>query len=175
MKILKDFYLDSFFSYQGIILTSHLWGFLSDTYGRRKILIVASLSAFVASVLSSLATNLFQMASFRLLNGLAISGATSVIFAYLGEFLNAKNRSRSMMAASVVFGLFCMYLPLQAWFVINQKWSFVIPLIQVTYKPWRLFLMACGFPSLFVGIVLIFFPESPKYTFSQVILSITAF
>lgn len=80
-----------------------------------------------------------------------------------------------MMAASVVFGLFCMYLPLQAWFVINQKWSFVIPILQVTYKPWRLFLMACGFPSLFCGIALIFFPESPKYTFSQVILTVTAF
>lgn len=149
-------------------MTSHLWGFLSDTYGRRKILIVASLSAFGASVLSSLAVNLFQMASFRLLNGLFISGATSTIFAYLGEFLGAKNRSRSMMAASVIFGVFCLILPIMAWLVINQKWSFVIPVIQVTYKPWRLFLMACGLPSLVCGVALLYFPESPKFTFSQV-------
>jgi MFS transporter, VNT family, synaptic vesicle glycoprotein 2 len=108
------------------------------------------------------------MAFFRLLNGLFISGATSVIFAYLGEFLNAKNRSRSMMAASVIFGIFCVSLPLMAWLVINQKWSFIIPGLQVLYRPWRLFLMACGAPSLICGIFLIFFPESPKYTFSQV-------
>jgi MFS transporter, VNT family, synaptic vesicle glycoprotein 2 len=152
----------------GIILSSHLWGFLSDTYGRRKILIVASVSAFVASVLSSLAVNLFQMACFRLLNGLFISGATSTIFAYLGEFLGAKNRSRSMMIASVIFGLFCLSMPFLAWVLINQSWSFVIPLLQVTYKPWRLFLMACGLPGLLSGIALVFFPESPKFTFSQV-------
>ncbi|CRK94623.1 CLUMA_CG008123, isoform A [Clunio marinus] len=47
--------------FAGIILTSHVWGFLSDTFGRKKILIVASLSAFCASVLSSLAMNFWQI------------------------------------------------------------------------------------------------------------------
>lgn len=156
------------YHFVGIILTAHFWGSISDLYGRRKILIITSLSAFAASVLSSLAVNLFQLACFRLLNGMFISGATSVIFAYLGEFLGEKNRSRSMMSASVIFGVFCISLPIMAWLVINQSWSFVIPVIQVQYRPWRLFLMACGFPSLFCGIVLLFFPESPKFTFSQV-------
>jgi MFS transporter, VNT family, synaptic vesicle glycoprotein 2 len=149
-------------------VSSHLWGFLSDTYGRKRVLIIASLSAFVASVLSSLSLNLYYLAFFRLLNGLFISGSTSVIFAYLGEFFGEKNRSRSVMAASVIFALFCMAFPVMAWVVINQKWSFVIPLINVNYRPWRLFLIASGFPCFISGIALIFFPESPKYTFSQV-------
>lgn len=58
------------FVLSGIIISSHLWGFLSDTYGRQKILRLASLSAFAFSVCSSLAGNLWQLALFRLLNGL---------------------------------------------------------------------------------------------------------
>ena len=35
-------------------------------------------------------------------------------------------------------------------------------------KPWRLFLLICGLPSLMCATILIFFiPESPKFTFSQ--------
>ncbi|KAG5667892.1 hypothetical protein PVAND_015858 [Polypedilum vanderplanki] len=153
--------------FAGIILTSHSWGFLSDAYGRRKTLIIASLSAFIASILSSVAINLWQMILFRFLNGFFISGSTSIIFAYLGEFLGDKNRSRSMMVSSVIFGACCLALPVMAWLIINQKWQFFIPLLGVTYKPWRFFLLACGFPSLFCGISLFFFPESPKFTFSQ--------
>jgi MFS family permease len=105
---------------------------------------------------------------FRFLNGLCISGSTSIIFAYLGEFLGAKNRSRSMMMASVIFGVACLILPLMAWLIINQKWNFLIPLIDVNYRPWRLFLMCCGLPSFICGTSMIFYPESPKFTFSQV-------
>lgn len=169
----------------GVILTSNLWGFASDTYGRRNVLIIATLTAAFTSVISSLAVNLWQLALFRFLNGVwlvifiiligvysqisnSLAG-TSTIFAYLGEFLNVKNRSRSTMFSSVVFGGFCLFLPILAMLVINQKWSFFIPFIQVTYKPWRFFLLACGLPSLISGLTLIFFPESPKFTFSQVI------
>lgn len=105
----------------------------------------------------------------RLWNRFSISGSTSTIFAYLGEFLGAKNRSRSMMLASVVFGVCSLVLPLIAWVVINQHWSFVIPILQVNYKPWRLFMLTCGLQSFLCGITLIFFPESPKFTFAQVI------
>lgn len=53
----------------GIILTSNLWGFVSDTYGRRKVLIIATLTAALASALSSLVVNLWQLVLFRFING----------------------------------------------------------------------------------------------------------
>lgn len=53
----------------GIILTSNLWGFVSDTYGRRKVLIIATLTAALASVLSSVVVNLWQLVLFRFING----------------------------------------------------------------------------------------------------------
>lgn len=98
----------------------------------------------------------------------SISGSTSAIFAYLGEFIGSKNRSRSIMISSVIFGVFSLLLPVMAWLIINQNWSFVIPFMHLTYKPWRLFFLACGLPSFVSGLWMILFPESPKFTFSQV-------
>jgi VNT family MFS transporter (synaptic vesicle glycoprotein 2) len=55
--------------YVGVILSSHLWGFLSDTRGRRTILIPTLLVAFLMTFLSSLVNNFWLMLIFRFLNG----------------------------------------------------------------------------------------------------------
>lgn len=59
-------------------------------------------------------------------------------------------------------------MPSFALLIINQEWSFPIELLNVTYKPWRLFLVASSLPCLACGIALMLLtPESPKFTFSQ--------
>lgn len=40
-------------------------------------------------------------------------------------------------------------------------------MIGITYKPWRLFFIACSFPNLVAVIILIFLPESPKFVLGQ--------
>lgn len=53
----------------GVILSSFLWGFLSDTKGRRKTLIASLSIACLATILSSLANNFWKLLFDRLLNG----------------------------------------------------------------------------------------------------------
>lgn len=61
-----------------------------------------------------------------------------------------------------------MLLPTIALLTVNQEWSYYIDFLGFDYKPWRLFLLICGLPSLACALVLIFLiPESPKYSFSQ--------
>jgi MFS transporter, VNT family, synaptic vesicle glycoprotein 2 len=55
--------------YVGVILSSHLWGFLSDTKGRRKTLIVSLLIAFFLTFISSLMKNFWVLVFLRFLNG----------------------------------------------------------------------------------------------------------
>lgn len=71
------------------------------------------------------------------------------------------------MGASVIFGITCVLLPVLAWLVINQSWELYIPYLNVMYRPWRLFLVVCGLPSLICGLALIKIPESPKFVLSQ--------
>lgn len=71
------------------------------------------------------------------------------------------------MCAAVIFGIFCILLPVIAWLVINQEWSFYIPLLDVVFKPWRFFLVVCSLPSLICFLAMLVLPESPKYTLGQ--------
>lgn len=72
-----------------------------------------------------------------------------------------------MMCSSAIYGVSLVLVPLVAWFVINQDWHFDVPLINITYKPWRLFIVVCGLPGFFSFLVLVFLPETPKFVLSQ--------
>lgn len=53
----------------GIITSSHMWGFLADTRGRRKIIIPTLLISFLCTVLSSLVTNFSLFVTLRFFTG----------------------------------------------------------------------------------------------------------
>lgn len=53
----------------GMIITSHFWGFMADTRGRRRVLVPALLMAFAITVCSSLTQNFYLFATLRFLNG----------------------------------------------------------------------------------------------------------
>lgn len=71
------------------------------------------------------------------------------------------------MASATIYGVSCLFLPLIAFFVVNREWQFDVPVINVTYKPWRLLLVICGLPGLLSGILMFFLPESPKFVLGQ--------
>lgn len=71
----------------------------------------------------------------------SISGSSATVYAYLSEFHDNRQRGRAIMGSAVIFGIACFIVPLLAWIVINQDWQFNIPFIDITYKPWRLFLV----------------------------------
>jgi MFS transporter, VNT family, synaptic vesicle glycoprotein 2 len=151
----------------GIITSSMLWGFLADTKGRRSVILPTLFLASACSVLSSFTSQIWVFMLLRYLTGFFISGPSATIYAYLGEYHNVRNRSRAIMGASFVFGIGCISLPLIAYLVINQEWEFVLPYLDIEYKPWRLFIVVCAMPSLLSGLVLTCLPESPKFLLSQ--------
>lgn len=55
--------------YVGVILSSHLWGFLSDTKGRKKSLVPSLVFAFISTFFSTFTNNFWVFALFRFLNG----------------------------------------------------------------------------------------------------------
>lgn len=71
------------------------------------------------------------------------------------------------MGSSVVLGVLCILMPVIAWLVINEDWQFNIPLIDIAYKPWRLFLVICTLPGLFAFLIMLYLPESPKFLLGQ--------
>lgn len=56
-------------SFLGVIVSSHLWGFLADTRGRRKVIVPTLFLTFGITVISSFTTNFWLMTFFRFLAG----------------------------------------------------------------------------------------------------------
>lgn len=71
------------------------------------------------------------------------------------------------MAAAAVYSVIYIMVPLTAWTVINEDWQFQVPIIDITYKPWRLFIVLCSSCEIVVAVILIFLPESPKFVLGQ--------
>lgn len=71
------------------------------------------------------------------------------------------------MGSALIYCTVCLFMPLTAWAVINHDWQFHIPLINIVYKPWRLYIIACSLPEVIIGIVFVFLPESPKFVLGQ--------
>lgn len=96
-----------------------------------------------------------------------MSGSSGAIYAYLGEFHNNRHMGHAIMGSAMIFGITCLLLPLIAFGIINQDWQFYIPIVDIVYKPWRLFLIVCSLPGLLATIALLFLPESPKFVLSK--------
>lgn len=56
-------------SFLGIVSTSYFWGFLADTWGRKKVLSTAAFTGFFFSIISAFATDFYTLAIFRFLGG----------------------------------------------------------------------------------------------------------
>lgn len=54
----------------GVILTSHFWGFIADTCGRRKVLRIVLFIAFVMSLVSSFSMNSWMLVITRFASGI---------------------------------------------------------------------------------------------------------
>lgn len=53
----------------GVIFSSHLWGYLADTKGRRRIIQPTLFIASFLSIICSFSTNFYMFAALRFLNG----------------------------------------------------------------------------------------------------------
>lgn len=56
-------------SFLGIVSTSYFWGFLADTWGRKKVVSLGALCGFAFSLVSAFATNTTVLIALRFLAG----------------------------------------------------------------------------------------------------------
>ncbi|XP_011177278.2 LOW QUALITY PROTEIN: synaptic vesicle glycoprotein 2B-like [Zeugodacus cucurbitae] len=153
-------------SFAGVIASSHFWGFLADTQGRKRTMQPALILGFVVTAFSSLAPNFLTFALLRFLNGLLLSACSATTFTYLGEFHCQKDRSRAIIGGSFISAAVAILIPIMAGIFINQDFEVYVPYIDIVFKPWRSYFLAFGVPGLICGLIMFFLPESPKYLLS---------
>jgi len=146
----------------GMMFGGYLWGSIGDSIGRRSTLVSSLLLNSLGGLLSAFAGS-FEFFTFsRFLSGLGVGGSIPVVWSYFAEFQIARNRGTmlSLLACSWMVGN--IITACLAWVLIPRQ-DLKVDFFIKTLSSWRLFVLLCVIPAFTAAILLLFFPESPKY------------
>ncbi|XP_037919646.1 uncharacterized protein LOC119656983 [Hermetia illucens] len=149
----------------GIIASSHAWGFISDKWGRIKVIRISIPGTVIFIILSALASTTPMLITCRFLVGVLIGGCQASVFSYFGEFFNSEIRPRSVARTSMFFALGSLLAPVLSITFLPFKFDWTI--YGHPFSSWRLVEMTCALPGICVLVVLPFMPESPKFLLSK--------
>jgi SP family arabinose:H+ symporter-like MFS transporter len=142
----------------GAIIGAGLAGFLSDSLGRKKMLIAAGLLFTIGSIFSAVAPTVTMFVIARIIGGVGIGVSSTLVPLYIAEIAPSEHRGRlvSLNQLAVVIGISAIYFVNRA--IVNagnQAWD-------VNYS-WR-WMFGCGLIPGIVFVVLLFLvPESPRW------------
>ena len=137
-------------------------GFLSDKFGRKKVLILSAILFFISAVGSSISNNLTQFVLTRLIGGVGVGIASMLSPMYISEIAPAKIRGTlvTLYQLAIVLGInLVYYINLQIASSGDAQWNLDIG--------WRIMLGSEVIPSLLFFILLFFIPESPRWLASK--------
>ncbi|MBW8173524.1 MFS transporter [Ornithinimicrobium sp. Arc0846-15] len=116
-------------------ISTPLYGKLSDIYGR-KIFFSAAITIFVVgSLLCTLATDMFELAGYRAIQGLGAGGLFSLALAIIGDIVPARERAKYQGYFLAVFGTSSVLGPVIGGFLSGQdsilgitgwRWVFLV-------------------------------------------------
>ncbi|CAH2247627.1 jg780 [Pararge aegeria aegeria] len=158
---LKQIGVLSSMPFAGIIVMSYPWGYLSDTKGRRLVLLWAMGGSFASAVLSSLAPNWQVLAALRFISSALSSAAESATYALLGECCNSRSRAKYMLLMTSALMLTPTLYYVWGYFITKLNFTFYI--MGISFRPWRLLTLIMSLPLGIGALLLCFFKESPKF------------
>jgi len=88
----------------GQFIAAPIWGKMSDTIGRRPVLILSLLGSVLSYVWLGFATTLWMLFAARMVGGL-MAGNISTAFAYIADITTVENRAKGMGLIGAAFGL----------------------------------------------------------------------
>ncbi|XP_045461407.1 synaptic vesicle glycoprotein 2C-like [Harmonia axyridis] len=162
---LEDKGLLNAITYAGTFVSAFVWGFLFDTFGRRKLLIVGFFLNAIFAVLGSFSQTLEFLMVMKFMGGFIMSGPFAALTTYLSEIHSVSYRPKAPMLLGLWNAAGSLYLPLLASFVLPLKIEWKIG--HWVFHSWSLFLLINSIPPIMSAAIFVFLPESPKFLMSQ--------
>ncbi|KAG6448217.1 organic cation/carnitine transporter 7 [Manduca sexta] len=151
----------------GVITTSHIWGYLADTRGRRKILCVSMTIGFVAGAAAALSPNWIVLSILKFLSSAAVSGSSAIALALLSECTPASRRSTLLLLTTSAFLSCTGIMAILSIPILPMKFAFYIPYLDIHFNSWRLLNLIFCLPCLLNAFGVVCAYESPKYLLSK--------
>jgi SP family arabinose:H+ symporter-like MFS transporter len=133
-------------------------GFLSDRYGRRKVLFLCAILYAVSGVLSAIPQTFAQFLAARFISGLGIGASSMICPVYIAELAPAAKRGRlgSLFQLGIVIGIFLtLFINSRIQGLGNEAWN--------AAQGWRWMLGAEVVPAALLMGLLFYVPESPRW------------
>lgn len=150
-------------SFAGMIGTGFFWGWMADTFGRKKLIFCGYLITGLINLATCFSRTSWLLITFKFFDGVFICGPYAALMSYLAEIHDEVNRSRSYMWLGVFFSLGNISLPCIAWLILPQKWDITFLSKTIEINSWRVFLAICSLPQFLACVALFAFPESPRF------------
>ncbi|KAL7096207.1 hypothetical protein ACP275_10G068200 [Erythranthe tilingii] len=135
--------------FAGMLVGAYLWGFVSDTYGRKKGILGVTTITSVAGLLSAFSPNYVSLIILRCVTGVGLGGMY-IFNSWFLEFVPTPNRGVWMIVFSSFWTVGTIFEAALAWIVMP---SF----------GWRWLLALSSAPSFIVLVLYCLAPESPRF------------
>jgi len=148
----------------GAIIAASVVGYLSDYFGRKKILILIAALYLASIVGSAFAINYNMLVAFRFVGGLAFA-SLMIAPLYIAEVSPAKLRGKyvSLNQLNIVIGFSVAYFS-NYWFLSFSNTDHVlVTQWGIKQNLWRWMLGIEALPSLVYLVILFFVPETPRW------------
>ncbi len=118
-------------------IATPIYGKLSDIFGRRPLFLIAIMVFLGGSVLSGIATSMYELAVFRAIQGLGAGGLMALPLAIMGDMLAPRERAKYQGYFLAVFGISSVIGPLIGGLlagapfilgIVGWRWVFLINL-----------------------------------------------
>ncbi|XP_063893979.1 synaptic vesicle glycoprotein 2C [Helicoverpa armigera] len=151
----------------GVVAGAQLWGYVSDTKGRRLTLVLSMSIGFVFAALSSLSPNWQTMAVLKLISSTFTSASNSGAYTLLGESCSERARGRAMLLCTCALMCSQATVAVFAYPILPLGFAYHIDFLGITYRPWRLLALVMSLPCATTACLLQLFHESPKFLVSH--------
>ncbi|MCA0971468.1 sugar porter family MFS transporter [Halobacillus litoralis] len=138
----------------GAIVGAGMSGYVSDRFGRRRVVFVIALIYIAGSLILAFAPNVTTLVIGRVILGLGVGGSTAIVPVYLSEMAPTEQRGAlsSLNQLMITIGIVLAYL-------VNYAFTPI--------EGWRWMLGLAAAPALILMVGVLFMPESPKWLLKQ--------
>lgn len=146
----------------GAAFGAALTGWLADRWGRRRVMLLASVLFVAASLGCAFAQGMYDLVAWRFATGVGVGIASVIAPLYISEIAPAASRGRlaSLQQMAIVLGIFAALL-----------WGATIAGVlggadadlALGLPAWRWMFLAGLLPALVWGVLSLVIPESPRY------------
>ncbi|XP_049870538.1 putative transporter svop-1 isoform X2 [Pectinophora gossypiella] len=150
----------------GILAMSNVWGYLADTRGRRKILLLALILGFITSSSATLAPNWIVFCVLKFLSSSAMAGTYGLGNAFLSECTPSNKRSTLIVLVTTIFASSVGVMAALTIPILPLTFSFYMPVLGISFNSWRLLNIIFSLPCAIGAVGAFLSLESPKYLLS---------